>query len=387
MSKRFFENQRAIANQSMGGPFLLRNFFIFALVLALACCTRAPDLVGVQPEVPTDTVSMLSRHQVFIATSRASSDDTAQFYSGSRAPGVRFASVDVTIPPNHKPGQIERAKNVPPDPRVHFTVENPNNFSGSQDFENRLTKALRARPPKDRNVLLFIHGYNTTLTDGVLQLAQFIEDSDYSGIPILFSWASAGKLTQYAYDLNSVLVARDSLVSMLEVMENANIQHYDVMAHSMGTLLTMEAGRQIAITRGTNPTGKARNVVLAAPDIDYDLFVSQISRLPPQYRSFVVLVSKDDKALAASRKLAGGVTRIGAVSAEALSELGVNAFDLSEIDDQTSLSHSKFKDSPEVVQTLGEALENRSTFGQGSERRVGGIAQSGTDGVLSILGF
>ena len=294
---------------------LFRILFLM-LALVLASCTRAPDLVGVETEVPSDSVPLLTRQQVFIATSRAVSEDPAEFYSGSRAPGVRFASVDVTIPPIHKPGKVERATELPPDPRLHFTVENPANFNGSQDFERELSKALRAKAPKDRNVLLFIHGYNTTLTDAVLQLAQFMEDSEYSGVPILFSWASAGRLTQYAYDLNSVLVARDSLVSMLGVMENADIQHYDVMAHSMGTLLTMEAARQIAMTTGINPTGKARHVVLAAPDIDFDLFVSQLTRIPPQYRTFAVLVSKDDRALAASRTIAGGVTRVGAAPGE-----------------------------------------------------------------------
>lgn len=365
---------------------MVRIVFLI-LVLSVIACGRAPDVIGVETAVPSSSVPLVSRQQVFIATSRAPSDDPAEFYSRVRSRTVNFASVDVTIPPNHEAGKIERSKELPPDPRVHFTVENPANYDGSGDFERQLANALRALPPEDRNVLVFIHGYNTTLTDGVLELAQFMEDSDYKGVPILFSWASGGRVTQYAYDLNSVLVARDSLVGLFDVMENSAIVHFDIMAHSMGTLLTMEAARQIAMTRNINPTGKARNLVLAAPDIDIDLFVSQLQRIPPRYRSFVVLVSEDDRALAASRTVSGGVTRVGATPAEELSKLGVKAIDLSKIDDESSLSHSKFRDSPDVVQLLGKGLQNQSTFGQGNEGQAGEIVRTGVDGVLTLFGF
>ncbi|MEM7074248.1 MAG: alpha/beta hydrolase [Pseudomonadota bacterium] len=356
------------------------------LLLSLGACARAPDSVGVETVVPVESVPGLTRHDVFIATTRAPSDDTAQFFSGDRSLKVRYASVDVTIPPGHVPGELERTKADVPDPRRHFTIQNPVAYDGSSQFQRDLVQALKNRPPSGRNVLIFVHGYNTTLTDGILQVAQFIEDSGYDGIPILFSWASGGELTKYVYDLNSVLVARDGLASMLGVMDSSAIQHYDVLAHSMGTLLTMETGRQIALTSGINPTGKTRNVILASPDIDIDLFVSQLQRIPEDYRSFVVMVSSDDKALKASRLVAGGVARTGAAPVEVLNELGVIAIDLSEVDDQSSLSHSKFRDSPQIVQVIGEGMRTRSTFGESNETRSG-IVRTGTDGVLELFGL
>ena len=360
---------------------------VLVLVIALASCTRAPDGVGVDTAVPTASVPNLKRQTVFVATSRAPSQDSAEFFSRDRAYGLSFASVDVTIPPNHVPGRVERTKRLPPDPRRHFTIENPINFTMESEFSRQLSRELMARPPQDRNVLLFIHGYNTTLTDGVLQLAQFVEDSGYSGVPILFSWASGGSFAQYAYDVNSVLVARDNLASMLSVMENTNIAHYDVLAHSMGSLLMMEVARQASITVGINSTGKARNVVMAAPDIDIDLFITQLARIPKKYRSFIVLVSNDDRALKASRRVAGGVTRVGAAPAEMLSKLGVVAIDLSKINDQQSISHSKFRGSPAVVQLIGNGLENKSTFGADHETASGGILRRSVGGILTIFGL
>ena len=50
-----------------------------------------------------------------------------------------------------------------------------------------LEAALLQKTPEQRNVLLFIHGYNTTMTDAIYQDAQFVEATDYAGIPILYS--------------------------------------------------------------------------------------------------------------------------------------------------------------------------------------------------------
>jgi esterase/lipase superfamily enzyme len=70
-----------------------------------------------------------------------------------------------------------------------------------------------------------------------------------------------------------------------------------------------------------------------------------------------VLVSEDDSALRASRIIAGGVDRVGAAVVVELDQLGVTVLDLSEVDDSSSGSHSKFSGSPEVVQLIGQSLK------------------------------
>jgi esterase/lipase superfamily enzyme len=62
--------------------------------------------------------------------------------------------------------------------------------------------------------------------------------------------------------------------------------------------------------------------------------------------------------------VAGGVPRVGAADAEELEKLGVTVIDLSEIDDSTSGSHSKFAGSPEVVRILGAGLNEVGRFGE-----------------------
>jgi len=355
------------------------------LLLALAACAGPKNLVGIETEVPVENVAGTSKHTVFIATSRAPSTDPAEFFSGQRVSGLNFASVIVSVPPNHKKGKIETPSRAPADPRKHFVLNEPRNFAGRNSFQQRLTDHLATLPPERRKLLIFVHGYNTNMTSAILQASQFVEDSGYDGVPLLFSWASNANTLQYVYDINSALVARDRLAGMFDTINLPAVREYDVVAHSMGTLLVMETSRQIVLTTGLDPTSKLNNVILAAPDIDLDLFYEQIKLFPEDQRNIIVLVSKDDKALRASRRVAGGVTRLGQASANDISQLGVTAIDLSDVEDENTLSHSKFKDSPEVVQQIGEALKNGDSFNSAPSLSVGQALAVGVDGTIKVL--
>jgi esterase/lipase superfamily enzyme len=96
------------------------------LGVALAGCTEPPELVGIDnPAVPAASLTDVSRHRLFIATTREASEVVGAFYSGLRAPDLGLASVDVTIPPGHVSGSLERPKRLPPDPRTEFAVVDP----------------------------------------------------------------------------------------------------------------------------------------------------------------------------------------------------------------------------------------------------------------------
>jgi esterase/lipase superfamily enzyme len=55
-------------------------------------------------------------------------------------------------------------------------------------------------------------------------------------------------------------------------------------------------------------------VVLAAPDIDIDVFKSQMRRFGKPRKPFFIIVSHDDKVLRFSDFIAGGKQRLGASS-------------------------------------------------------------------------
>lgn len=337
---------------------------MLVVLVCVASCSRAPELVGVDnPEVPVGSVAQATTHKVFIATTREDSEVVGALFSELRADELGLASVEVSVPPTHVPGNLERPKSLPPDPRTEFAIIKPARYTSESAFLSTLNAELRTRSPAQREVLLFIHGYNMTTSDAILQVGQFVEDSGFKGLPVLFTWASAGRVSRYVYDLNSALVARPLLIDASELLNKSIATKFHIFAHSMGSFLTMEAIVDVAQQNQFNRTGRLQNIVLASPDIDIDLFRSQIGQINTKFDNFFVLLSKDDSALRAARQIAGGVPRVGAADAEELSTLGVNAIDLSKVQDSKTGSHSKFSGSPEVVQLIGSALNDAPAYG------------------------
>lgn len=351
---------RAIPNQSR-----FVTIAVVCLAVFLAACGRPPELIGIDnPRIPANSVPDVTRHRIFITTTREPSDGPGAFLSETRARDLGLASVDVTIPPTHLLGELERPRRLPPDPRTDFTAVDPVTYVSDQAFITAIDRELATRPADKRSVLLFVHGFNNTPTDSLLRVAQFVEDSGFEGVPVLLSWASAARTVRYVFDLNSALIAREKIPEIADILTRTKAQRVDVFAHSMGTLLAMEG------LVGQQKTGKLNNrkviktIMLAAPDIDIDLFRTQLEQLPPQIRGIMfLLISERDPALRVSSRIAGGVPRVGAAPLVELEEFGVTVIDLSAIDDSSSGDHSKFAGSPEVVQLIGAGLNSHNRFG------------------------
>ena len=108
---------------------------------------------------------------------------------------------------------------------------------------------------------------------------------------MLFTWASRGQATAYVYDLNSATAARDGLEHTLRLLLRSNAEKVNVLAHSMGNWVTVEAFRQIRISGDLPPASKIGTILLAAPDIDIDVFKSQMRRFGKPQKPFYVVLS------------------------------------------------------------------------------------------------
>ena len=131
----------------------------FCFAVLLAACARPPELVGIEnPEVSLESQVGLKKHKIFMATTREATDVAGVFYSGERAPELGLASVDVTIPPTHEVGQLERPRRLPPDPGKEFTIIDPIVYSTDDSFVAALNQELSSRDPSQRTILFFVHG-------------------------------------------------------------------------------------------------------------------------------------------------------------------------------------------------------------------------------------
>ncbi len=340
---------------------------ILALALLGAGCMTdddATDLIGTAA-IQVPVTEIVGNHSIFVATTREASTD-AKVFTNSRSPRLNFARVNVTVPELHKTGQIERHKpGKPGDPTKFFTATDVVAYDAQPKFSSALSADIAARGGR---VMIFIHGYNTSFDSAVYRATQIAHDSGYPGTPVLFSWASGGSTKDYVYDRESASVARDQLEVTLRVLAQSGARRIDIVAHSMGTWVTMEALRQLALTGDRNLGGKLGDVVLASPDIDVDVFKSQMRRYGKPDRPFFLMLSADDRALRLSSILARN-KRVGDFGDPALlAELGVVAVDLSHEKSGDRLNHTKFADNPELVKLLGQRL--REDDGYASDREV-----------------
>jgi|GEM_PF-141177 len=199
------------------------------------------------------------------------------------------------------------------------------------------------------SVVVFVHGYNTNYAESVLRMAQLLADNPSTGEAILFAWPSDGSLSGYVADKDAATFARDHLVRLITALAN-DPRHRDItlMAHSMGCWLTMEALRELRLTGQGRVLDRLGAVILAAPDIDLDVFRAQaqvVGRLEPP---ITVLASPDDRALEISTRLGGGRDRVGGLDVrdpriqELASAYGVQLIDISNMAATDSLNHDRF---------------------------------------------
>jgi esterase/lipase superfamily enzyme len=299
---------------------------------------------------------------VLVATTRRrSTDDPGEMFGGERANALAYAAVTVSIPPDaaRKVGHVQWPSANPGDPKHDFVTVSAD-YIDSKDFAAAL--ASTARKTGRNRVLVFVHGFNNRFDDAVYRFAQIVHDSKSPAIPVLFTWPSRGdvRLTSYTYDRESANFSRDALEDLLDtIAADKNIQEINVVAHSMGNWVTLEAlrGRSIRGARlARGGSDKVKNALLVAPDVDVDVFRMQVKRMGAYRPRISLFVSQDDSALELSKTIWGGMPRIGDsdLSQEPYrSELErerIEVFDLTKLKSSGDNAHSRaFDDITQVM--------------------------------------
>lgn len=334
------------------------------LLLVLAGCAAMP----LGEAGPTGQATYSSEH-LFVATTRARASEPGQLFSGERGRGVDYASVNVSIPPVHQPGALELPRYGEPSPDQHFTITDRNYMESAESLKQAIDTEVAGREENGRDVLLFVHGYNTGFSDSVLRFSQFAHDAGFSGTLVLFTWASRGSAVEYFYDRESATIARDGLEKTLRLLASTRARKIHIMAHSMGNWVAMESLRQLQIAGNPTLDGKIGEVVLASPDIDVDVFKAQMQRLGQPAKPYNLLISKDDRALNISQKLSGNQPRVGNYASDAeITSLGIVVYDLTAVKSDDKLRHGKFAQAPEIVQLLGTRLNEGSQLASNEVR-------------------
>ena len=206
------------------------------------------------------------------------------------------------------------------------------------------------------DVLIYVHGFNQTFETAALDAARLSDAIKFHGRTMVFSWPSKAELLNYAYDRDSEMFSRDYFERVLSSIVSApGAGRVHIVAHSMGTMLALESVRQLYARYGDTVTDKMGAVVLAAPDIDMDVFSSAVSRIGPLAGKITVITSTNDRALALSGRIAGGMTRVGAAEKAAIERLGVRVIDASD-SGWGLINHDLFLSNAEVQRVIRRSI-------------------------------
>ena len=316
------------------------------LLAALGCTPLAGCIsTGVAFHAQAGAEALASDPVLHVVTTRKLVRDGSlpPFFDSSRAL-LSYARASLRAPDGSVFGQLNSLVNTP------FAVERVKPVSGP-------ASAMFAESLRGRDTLMFVHGYNQTFEAASRDIAQLSDGIRFKGNTALFTWPSKGGLLDYGYDRESALLARDPFSEVLSALLLDEFgARLHLVAHSMGTLVTLETLRIYRDRHGENGLDRVGAIVLAAPDVDADVFRAALEKLGPNWRAkMTIITATNDRALDLSRRLAGG-ERAGALPRDALEGTGVRVIDATEF--ATGLiRHDVFVANADVRAAIRRAIE------------------------------
>jgi esterase/lipase superfamily enzyme len=343
---------------------------------------------------------------------RVNSDDD-QPYTAERARSLSFGSVSVDIgegvswdrlarestagerpvPLDLKLGPTHELGRFPPviyglvrtaDGVTRDSAEMDVHDKAMAEFKAELGRRLAQSPRKE--VVLFVHGYHETFSDAAFTMAELCHFLGREDVCAIFTWPAGGKrglLFGYNVDRESSEYAVEHLKKTIRMIaDTPGVERIHLLAHSRGTdvlasavsLLNVEAYvRQTTLPRRF----KIANVVLMAPDLDFDVAATKIFNVisdpelpygsapnprgvfPTPDLRVTIYVSPQDKALSVSEFLFGSLMRLGRLQASAIRKEDIDRarkagfFDVISVTGTTDMfGHSYFTSNPDVSSDL-----------------------------------
>lgn len=286
-------------------------------------------------------------------------NNTGEKQFGNERGTLNYGSCMVTIPLDHRVGEIERPSwlrfEFSEDPEDHIVLQSVKVLDRTS-FMKSIAHKMRKNPIK--RSFVFIHGYNVSFQDAALRTAQMSYDLKFDGAPVFYSWPSQSNLSAYFKDSQNISWSEYNITEFLEdYIENSGADEIYLIAHSMGNRGLTKAIISV-LSKKPELSQKIKEIILAAPDIDADIFKRDIA---PQMVSLLktpitLYVSSQDKALKASMEIHGeyraGDSKDGIVVID-----GIETIDASNIK-TNFLGHSYYGDSSSIIGDLYDLIKS-----------------------------
>lgn len=268
---------------------------------------------------------------------------------------MKFGFCEVQIPKGHIQGELERPGRfiiweLPEDEKKHVVVksiEEKDKDEFWKEFKTRVSGAA------NKNILLFIHGYNTTFEEAARRSAQLSWDLPFNGMSGFYSWPSSGKLADYFADEAKARSSGPALAEFLrQIIASTEAEQLHIIAHSMGSLiLSLSLNRMRQDSSIADDLEKIHQLVLGAPDIDQDEFRNTIL---PEFKNIgkrrTVYASDHDEALQYSSIVRHNRLRLGQVRDDVFLDKYIDTVEVSNV--ETDNSHGYIFESKSLLSDL-----------------------------------
>lgn len=336
-------------------------FSVIAILLALTGCVSRPTTDVLKPvALKTDTAQKIS---VLAVTNRDRKSTDGAFGNrwGSKVHYDRFV---FSVPTDRKGATIKYPA-TKPDPKREYIVLQRDKLS-----LDALVREATQAANFNGTASIFVHGYNYSYQEALYRTAQVAADANAMSPPIMFSWPSAASVTGYVADKDAVLYSRTELDALLKALARSpKIKRIVLFGHSMGGFLSMEVARQLKL-QGSNDVLSKLQIVLAAPDIDTDVFQSQLQDIGRLHNPIILIVSKKDNALSISSFVSGERPRVGLLDVhDPIIEKTAKAehltvIDISSLQSSDGLGHDRYASLAKFAGDLDQAeMKMRSNGG------------------------
>jgi esterase/lipase superfamily enzyme len=311
----------------------------------------------------------------YYATNRnqTASREPLKIYGSQFEPALRYGRAVVTIPLTHVTGNIELPKlwklQREPDPSKHFVVKSvvPMDKEG---VRREMLERLGA--VGDKAILLFVHGYYMSFPEAAMRTAQLAHDLQFAGVPFFYSWPSAAQLLSYWQDEESAELSEVPFQKLLDDLSLPPATDIYIVAHSMGNRIVSNALK--ARVEAGKETKHVREVLLAAPDINAELFRTVIAPKLAAMKGTrtTIYASSSDLALKAS-KIVHGFRRLGETTGGVFTYQGLDTIDASKATQvNRAYGHFYLMDNTLVLKDVRTMIEQKSSA---KERGLSAVGQ------------
>jgi esterase/lipase superfamily enzyme len=286
--------------------------------------------------------------RIFYVTDRkpTGAQQPTDFYGVQRAEegSLSFGVLGVSSPLRHKIGQLEAPSQWQGAAHESAIARSLILRNVEPMAENAfwIDVARQVASSSSRQLIAFVHGYNTSFSAASLRAAQLAFDLNFDGAMILYSWPSMGTFLGYTADEATAdwtsFHLRKLLASMLSQSSGETLH---LIAHSMGSRVLVSALVDLAREEIAEKQ-RFKRIFLVAPDIDTGVFRQRAPIIAHVAQDITIYASSADKALIASKRF-HNYPRLGDSVSGPVSVPGIEIID-ARARDTSLLAHSYFVD-------------------------------------------